>query len=127
MHLLLLGLKIPTDEVYGTYAYDNKTIKFKERSNKEHESEKNPKKQKAKQIKIKDSTRCTKLLDTVIIELPYLMCLNKNSTQSMSTEERFKMNRQIWKDSNRNWRIIITILLLIWNIVINNKYTKAKA
>lgn len=87
---------------------------------------KNPKKQKAKQIKIKDSSlRCTKLLDTVIIELPYLMCLNKNSTQSMSTEERFlkKWIGRFEKDSNRNWRIIITILLLIWNIVINNKYT----
>lgn len=47
MHLLTLGLKIPTDEVYGTYAYDNKTIKFKERSNKEHESEKKPKETKS--------------------------------------------------------------------------------
>ena len=43
---------------------------------------------KPNKLKIKDSSlRCTKLLHTVIIELLYLMCLNKKSTQSMSTEQ----------------------------------------
>lgn len=58
-----------------------------------NQKKKTQRNKKPNKLKIKDSSlRCTKLLDTVIIELPYLMCLNKNSTQSMSTEERFLKN-----------------------------------
>lgn len=52
-------------------------------------NQKNPQRnKKPNKLKIKDSSfRPTKLLDTVIIKLLYLMCLNKKSTQSMHTEQ----------------------------------------
>lgn len=60
-------------EIYGTYAYDNKIIKLKDRSNRKHESVKKKlnKITKKEMLEKQKIARPTKTLGIVIIELVY--------------------------------------------------------